>query len=55
MSEEDEWTAEDWRDLHAQASELLARLEELSDRLSRVEARLAWSRKPQPRQRRRAG
>lgn len=55
MSGESKWTDEDWRDMRAVTGLLLARMEDLSDRLTRIEDRLKWGRKARPQQRKHAG
>lgn len=55
MAGEDKWTDDDWRDMRTVAELLLARMEDLSDRLTRIEDRLKWGRTAQPRQRKHAG
>lgn len=49
------WTAEEWRELHALSVKLAAQVVDLNERLTRIEDRLKWSRKPQPQQRKHAG
>jgi len=55
MSGESKWTDDDWRDMRAVTELLLARMADLNDRLTRIEDRLKWRRKVQPRQRKHAG
>lgn len=48
------WTAESWRDLYSLASKLDSKVEELSDRLTRIEDHLRESRTPRPQRRKHA-
>lgn len=50
-----DWTAEDWRELHALSSKLVAQVNDLNERLTRIEDRLKWSQKPRPRRQKHAG
>lgn len=56
MSQNREWTAEDWRELHAVSSRLLVKVEEISVRLARVEDHLRQrNEKLRPQRRKHAG